>query len=169
MTVRNFSKQSSIQSRVQFADWEVSLSREFLISCVCVIFTLAPLRTVPQSESQIKLVGSPGQERVASAAFSRNGEFLLIGYVEGTARLWEAASQRQVREFPFRRGPVDNVAFEPDGTTILTAGDDGATTWNLATGQKLQDFPVKCGVLVLLCYKLDTPCKDDSVVEEIWL
>jgi len=24
-------------------------------------------------------------------------------------------------------------------------------------------------VLVLLCYKLDTPCKDDSVVEEIWL
>ena len=28
---------------------------------------------------------------------------------------------------------------------------------------------LKSGLLVLLCYKLDTPCKDDSVVEEIWL
>ena len=37
-------------------------------------------------------------------------------------------------------GWVYDVAFDPAGTRLLTAHNDGATLWDVATGERLQDF-----------------------------
>ena len=68
-----------------------------------------------------------------AAVFSPDGRFILIG--EGwpffTARLYDALSGEELRVFAGHAGPVDSVAFNADGTSILT-GSDIVRLWSIA-------------------------------------
>jgi WD40 repeat protein len=69
-----------------------------------------------------------------SVAFSPDGKTVLTGSLDGTARLWEAATGNPVSS-PMKHGSwVTSVAFSPDGKTVLTGSDDGtARLWEAAT------------------------------------
>jgi WD40 repeat protein len=70
---------------------------------------------------------------VHGLAFSPDGLLLGTGATDGTARLWEIGSGREVATLLHRGYGVTSVAFAPDGKTFASAG------WNKTI--KLWDVP----------------------------
>jgi WD40 repeat protein len=88
---------------------------------------------------------------VTAVAFSADGRRILTGSSEeddqqaaapdNTARLWDAATGKQLQLFAGHSGWVRSVAISPDGHTVLTGSSDKtARLWDADTGKELQRF-----------------------------
>ncbi|MDW8079616.1 MAG: hypothetical protein RMJ16_12090, partial [Thermoguttaceae bacterium] len=77
-------------------------------------------------------------DAVECVAFSPDGSKILTGSGDGTARLWDAATGRELRTFQGHTHSVISVAFSPDGSKVLTGSADGtARLWSAATGEEM--------------------------------
>jgi WD40 repeat protein len=83
--------------------------------------------------------GKPLQHRpLIQAAFSPDGQTVLIGSSDQTVRLWDAATGKLRGELLPHHGPVMAMAFSPDGTHFLTGSQDyTARLWDAATGKPI--------------------------------
>ena len=74
------------------------------------------------------------------AVFSPDGKQVLTANDDGTARLWDVSSGKQLQVVSEPTGEAINDAwFSPDGTQVVTASNDGtARIWSAATGTLLQ-------------------------------
>jgi hypothetical protein len=73
---------------------------------------------------------------VVAAACSPDGRTVLTGSHDGTARLWETATGKELGVLRHDR-KVRAVAWSPDGRTVLTGSRDGtAQLWEAATGKR---------------------------------
>jgi WD40 repeat protein len=81
-----------------------------------------------------------GSSPMRWAVFSPDGKHVLTSSDDGTARLWDVSSGRQLQVFSEPSGEVVNDAwFSPNGAWIVTASDDGtARIRDAATGALLQ-------------------------------
>lgn len=55
-------------------------------------------------------------DSVNDVAFSSDGTLIATGSSDGTARLWDSATGKEVRQLLGHTGAVYAVAFSPDGT-----------------------------------------------------
>ena len=85
-----------------------------------------------------ELSGLP-QPTAAVAEVPGMAGHLLIGSADGSARLWNADTGSEVRQFP-HGSPIVALAVSPDGTRLLTMGSaPGAKLWETATGRLVAD------------------------------
>jgi len=92
---------------------------------------------------------------VSAVAFSPDGQTVLTGSWDGTAKLWDLAG-RELQAFA-ANGWCSAVAFSPDGKTILTGSFNGtAQLWDLS-GRKLQTFsdPVIVNAIYAVAFSPD--------------
>ena len=76
------------------------------------------------------------EKAVYAVAYSPDGQTVLTGSEDMTARLWDAATHRPLAVTLMHQGTVYAVAFRPpDGQMILTGSDDRtARLWQTSTG-----------------------------------
>lgn len=85
------------------------------------------------------LTGLYDPDRVTTMAFSLDGALVVTGNRDGTAQLWEVATDRRMGE-PIRAHDswVTAVAFSPDGSRLATGGADGAMRlWQVGSHQPI--------------------------------
>src|SRR5271157_4857616 len=124
--------------------------------------TLAPVsRNVlaaqaAQDQNRVQLVPQLAMDWVFSVAFSPNGRLVLTGSLDGRARLWDAASGKQIRSFEGHAGEVTSVAFSPDGHFVLTGNDvKRALLWDAASGKQIRSFEGHAGEVDSVAFSSD--------------
>jgi hypothetical protein len=72
---------------------------------------------------------------LSSAQFSSDGNWVLTGSLDGSAKVWDAKNGRLVVEYSGHRNPVISAQFSPDSTRIVTSSYDGtAHIWDALSG-----------------------------------
>jgi WD40 repeat protein len=85
---------------------------------------------------------------VWAVAFSPDGRTLATTSLDGTAKLWEVASGKELRSFQGPGGYVVGAAFSPDGTLLATAirgrmgsGESGEVRlWETGSGREVASW-----------------------------
>jgi eukaryotic-like serine/threonine-protein kinase len=85
---------------------------------------------------------------VGEVVFSPDGRKALSCSTDGTIRLWEIDTGKQLRTLLGHRGAVSSVVFSHDGRHALSSGDDGTVRyWDCDTGQELRRFAGHSGIV----------------------
>lgn len=93
---------------------------------------------------------------VSRAVFSVDGKRLLTTSHDGTARLWELGTGRQVAAYAGHANIVESAAFSADERRIVTGSCDGtARVWDAATGRELLCLKGHTGVVSRAVFLLD--------------
>ena len=75
--------------------------------------------------------------QVKCVAFSPDGKQIVTASVDNTARIWDAATGRQLRLLSGHADAVYFAAFSPNGKQLVTASKDKtARIWDVATGRQ---------------------------------
>ena len=75
--------------------------------------------------------------KVMAVAFSPDGSLVLTGSIDGTARLWDVRTGKEVRTLTSDLAAVLSATFSPDGKWVVTGSVDGtAALWDTATGKR---------------------------------
>jgi WD40 repeat protein len=65
------------------------------------------------------------QQLVDTVAFSPDGHRLITGADDGSLRVWDPRTRRQLDARTGHLGSVIDLAFSPDGATLATSSSDG--------------------------------------------
>jgi WD40 repeat protein len=94
---------------------------------------------------------------VYSVAFSPNGRLAVSGSADGTARLWDVVSGKEVRRFAVKGDDVWHVALSPNGQRLATVGGQRKIrVWDTLTGKELQHISDTCDAVSVLCFTPDS-------------
>jgi WD40 repeat protein len=77
-------------------------------------------------------------DAVKSVAFSPDGQRIVTGSEDHTAKVWDVASGRELLTLKGHRAEISSVAFSSDGQRIVTGSwDKTAKVWDAASGKEL--------------------------------
>ena len=74
---------------------------------------------------------------ITNVSFSPNGKKIVTSSVDGTVRIWDVESGKQLLRLMAREGENNDVAFSPDGTKIVVKTDK-IQIWDAETGKHLR-------------------------------
>lgn len=159
-----FARQAQISSRLattrelasaSISNLDVDPERSILLALQAVNKTYTIDRTaLPEAEdalrraiqaSRVELTLNGHTAPVFSAAFSPDGKRIATASADGTARIWDVSTGKELLsvkgstyEAGSEAGHAWFAAFSPDGKFLATAGGDGvARIWDASTGQQL--------------------------------
>jgi WD40 repeat protein len=94
--------------------------------------------------------------RVFSVAFSPDGKTLAAGSWDGTVRLWEVATGKELHQFHDQKTRVRAVAFSPDGETLACTGEGSVIVLrDTATGKELRRLAGHRGPIAFVAFSPD--------------
>jgi WD40 repeat protein len=79
---------------------------------------------------------------VTCAAFSPDGKRIVTTSDDQTARIWDAATGKQIAVLRGHEGTVLSAAFSSDGKRIVTASYHAVRIWDAATGKQIAVLPL---------------------------
>jgi WD40 repeat protein len=92
----------------------------------------------PQHMDRASTILSGHTGPVNLARFSPDGQRVLTASADGTARLWDAATGRELVRYTGHTASIEYAAFSPDCTRIVTASrDNTARVWDANTGSPI--------------------------------
>jgi WD40 repeat protein len=106
----------------------------------------ARLVPTPQAERTLRTAYIASRERatftstgpVSAASYSPDGKLVLVASEDGSARLFDAKSQRLVRTLRRAGAPLLDAGFSADGRRIVAGGENGEVqVWNASSGALL--------------------------------
>lgn len=113
----------------------------FLLAIATIGICSAQDAPTHPNESLRLVVQTGHSNNVASVAFSPDGKTLISGSADGTLKLWDAATGRELRTLRGHEDGVHSIAFSPDGKQVISgSGDQTLKVWDLASGQELRTF-----------------------------
>jgi len=106
--------------------------------CVLVVFAGLLADIAAQDVAVFPQLGHIG---VNSVVFNPDGKTIVSGAFDGTVKLWDVNTGREIRTFRGHSEGVNSVAFSPDGKTIVSGStDETVKLWNVATGREIRTF-----------------------------
>ncbi|HEX8173803.1 MAG TPA: WD40 repeat domain-containing protein [Pyrinomonadaceae bacterium] len=114
------------------SDYDPDLSLLLAIESARISMTTEAVAALKRSlvAQQTRFVLRGHEAGVRAAAFSPDGKFVATSSWDKTARVWEAATGKNVSVLSGHEGPVPYVAFSRDGQFLVTSGRDGkALIW----------------------------------------
>jgi WD40 repeat protein len=89
-------------------------------------------------------------------AYSADGELLATAGHEGTVKLWETTTGRELMTLQGHNGEVNCVAFSPDGRTLASASDDQMVRlWDTRSGKQQRHLPGHKGEVHCVAFSAD--------------
>ncbi len=86
--------------------------------------------------------GSPNMRHfgtVWGCAYSPDGKTFVSASQDGTLKLWDAETGKEMRTLTGHKDSVNSCAYSPDGTRLVSASDDHTLKlWDAASGQCLK-------------------------------
>ncbi len=112
-------------------------------------------KAVAASRVQRTIDGHDAQ--IWSVAFSPDGTKLASASQDGTAKIWDTASGKELLLFQGHGAVgINSIAFGPDGNRVTTADDNGRVkVWDTATGQELLSLSGHIGLVADVVFSPD--------------
>ena len=96
------------------------------------------------------------QDGVQCLALSPDGKTAVSGGVDGSIKLWELDSGRELQAFAAGSEMILSVAFSSDGKFILSGDREGTINWwNVAGGQASRHFVSQPGGVLSVAFSAD--------------
>ena len=114
-----------------------------------ILLAAEAVRAAPNNSAESALRGALSQTLVSTVvlrghsgsldlcAFSPDGRNVLTGSEDKSARIWDAATGKLLKELHGHTGPVEAGAFANDHRRVWTAGAGSVRYWDLVTGSNL--------------------------------
>ena len=94
--------------------------------------------------------------RVFTVAFSPDGQRIVTGSTDNTAKVWEAVSGKDLLTLKGHNDWIMSVAFSPDGQRIVTgSADNSAKLWDSANGRELLTLKGHSGIISSVAFSPD--------------
>ena len=88
--------------------------------------------------------------------FSPDGARVATASWDGTAKVWDASTGKELFTLRGHKGCVGGVAFSPDGRYLATASDDNtAKVWDGKTGKELLTLRGHAGYVPSVAFSPD--------------
>jgi WD40 repeat protein len=147
-------KRAETQSRVALAR-QLAAQAQFINTkrdtnqIIGVLLAVKSMQMFPSSEAaevlQDNLLASSvakltHDNSVISVAFSPDGKWVVSGSLDGTVRIWEAKTGKEISRMKHRYA-VTAVSFSPNGRWVVSgAKDNTARVWDAQTGKEIAHF-----------------------------
>jgi WD40 repeat protein len=108
------------------------------------------------------------QAEIREVATSFDGQLVASVGLDGTVRLWESRSGKQIHRMDSKYRDVRTVAFSPDGTNLATGGFGSRIhIWNVSSGKQVRELRGHQGTINCLRFspsgsELSSPLKNSS-------
>ncbi|MUG95108.1 hypothetical protein F7734_23195 [Scytonema sp. UIC 10036] len=148
LTVFALNQRNTAIARQLAAQAQLIRDQQFFLLPRSVLLSVEAMRRFPSLEADQALrsglallprsvANMSHEDEVNAVAFSPDGKYLATASDDNTARVWNAASGKEVFLLK-HEDKVNAVAFSPDGKYLATASDDNtARVWNAASGKEV--------------------------------